>query len=169
MAENSNNSNNSNLNINDQDKNEDGHGINQSRSTILTFTDIESNNVMKRMIAKEIETWTVDNEYALMSTKFEFSIMFMTISPYILILSSLSLLVNKIIFRILTNKYDYKIQKWHHKKFPILFFFCALLFQQFLISLFFFNVFGHVSVAAIMVTIFGLSDITFVAFSIIRS
>ena len=113
------------------------------------------------MIEKRVNCWKVDSEFALLATKLELAIMFMTISPYITIMCSFSLLVNKIIFLKLTNKYNYSITDWHYNKFPVDFLFVSLCFQQLVLSSFFYTNFND-WVFFIMVTCFILMDMIYI-------
>ena len=108
----------------------------------------------------------LDAEYGVLATKLEISIIFMTISPYILIICCVGILTTMYGFKKLTNEYGYKIIHWNSKKFPVYFLFISLCFEQFLIVFFCFNAFRANQSVIFMCVLFGLFDVAFIATSI---
>ena len=124
-----------------------------------------SSEFLQSFIVRQIEElgiWTVDAEYAVLVTKLELSILFMTISPHVVVVCGLTLFVNKVVFRKLTNEYNYHITQWHFEKFPIGFLFISLIVQQSMITLFCWNEFEHDYVKYFMLTVFVVVDVAFI-------
>lgn len=132
------------------------------------------NQLVSKLIKKvkrNVDKWTVDGEYSVLVTKLELSIMFMTISPYVMIVCALSLLINRISFRILTNRYNYHITNWHYQKFPFAFIFISLCFQQFMLMMFWWNIFDTFDafIAKVLLFVaFVCMDLAFCVFAWMR-
>ena len=107
----------------------------------------------------------IDSEYSSLQTKLELWIVFSVISPYLVIIISLSLMTNYIGYYIMINQMGFRVINWNNAYFPFILLFISCLMEQVLIVAFLFDIFNHIGhgwLLSIMIICFVLMDIVYI-------